>query len=81
MKIGELFVQLGVKGSTKELEKTIKQLEEAEKATRRQIKLQRKEQRKIRQKRKKASRKRSLFPESVCVFNKRRKVCYLFLIP
>ena len=30
MKLGELFIQLGVKGSTKELDKTLKQLEEAE---------------------------------------------------
>ena len=40
MKLGEFFIQLGVKGDTKELDKTIKQLEEAEKATRRQIKFQ-----------------------------------------
>ena len=38
MKLGELFVQLGVKGSTKELDKTIKQLEEAEKKSSRLIK-------------------------------------------
>lgn len=31
MKLGELFIQLGVKGDTKELDKTIKQMEEAEK--------------------------------------------------
>lgn len=40
MKLGEFFVQLGVKGDTKELDKTIKQLEEAERATKRQIKFQ-----------------------------------------
>lgn len=38
MKLGELFIQLGVKGSTKELDKTIKQLEEAEKKSSRLIK-------------------------------------------
>lgn len=31
MKIGELFIQLGVKGDTKELDKSIKQMEEAQK--------------------------------------------------
>ena len=40
MKLGEIFIQLGVKGDTKELDKTIKQLEEAERATKRQIKFQ-----------------------------------------
>lgn len=40
MKLGEFFIQLGVKGDTKELDKTIKQLEEAERATKRQIKFQ-----------------------------------------
>ena len=38
MKLGEFFVQLGVKGDTKELDKTIKQLEEAEKQSSRLIK-------------------------------------------
>jgi hypothetical protein len=40
MKLGDFFIQLGVKGDTKKLNETIKQLEEAEKATRRQIKYQ-----------------------------------------
>ena len=40
MKLGEFFIQLGVQGDTKELDKTIKQLEEAERATKRQIKFQ-----------------------------------------
>ena len=31
MKLGELFIQLGVKGDTKELDKTLKQIEKAEK--------------------------------------------------
>lgn len=31
MKLGELFIQLGVKGDTKELDKTLKQLDKAEK--------------------------------------------------
>lgn len=39
MKLGELFVQLGTKGNTKELEKTLKQLKQAEKETAAQIKL------------------------------------------
>jgi len=39
MKLGELFVELGTKGNTKELEKTLKQLKEAEKKTAAQIKL------------------------------------------
>lgn len=30
----------------------------------------------IKQKQERASRMRGSFPESVCVFNKRRKVCY-----
>ena len=38
MKLGEFFIQLGVKGDTKELDKTIKQLEEAEKQSSRLIK-------------------------------------------
>lgn len=38
MKLGDFFIQLGVKGDTKKLNETIKQLEEAEKATKRQIK-------------------------------------------
>lgn len=40
MKLADFFIQLGVKGDTKELDKTIKQLEEAERATKRQIKFQ-----------------------------------------
>lgn len=40
MKLGDFFIQLGVKGDTKKLNETIRQLEEAEKATRRQIKYQ-----------------------------------------
>lgn len=39
MKLGELFVELGTKGNTKELEKTLKQLKEAEKEVAAQIKL------------------------------------------
>ena len=39
MKLGELFIELGTKGNTKELEKTLKQLKEAEKKTAAQIKL------------------------------------------
>lgn len=39
MKLGELFIELGTKGNTKELEKTLKQLKEAEKKTTAQIKL------------------------------------------
>ena len=38
MKLGEFFIQLGVKGDTKEIDKTIKQLEEAEKQSSRLIK-------------------------------------------
>lgn len=40
MKLGDFFIQLGVKGDTKKLNETIKQLEEAEKVTKRQIKFQ-----------------------------------------
>ena len=39
MKLGELIVELGTKGNTKELEKTLKQLKEAEKKVSAQIKL------------------------------------------
>ena len=39
MKLGDLFIELGTKGNTKELEKTLKQLKEAEKKTAAQIKL------------------------------------------
>lgn len=38
MKLADFFIQLGVKGDTKELDKTIKQLEEAEKQSSRLIK-------------------------------------------
>lgn len=40
MKLGEFFIQLGVKGSTKEIDKTIKQLEEANAELKAQIKLE-----------------------------------------
>lgn len=39
MKLGELFIELGTRGNTKELEKTLKQLKQAEKETSAQIKL------------------------------------------
>ncbi len=40
MKLGEFFIQLGVKGSTKELDKTIKQLQDASDELGTQIKLE-----------------------------------------
>ncbi len=40
MKLADFFVQLGVKGDTQALDKTINQLEEAERASKRQIKYQ-----------------------------------------
>ena len=39
MKLGELIIELGTKGNTKELEKTLSQLKDAEKKTAAQIKL------------------------------------------